>query len=115
MIYKVRNPFFILEFIRRIETGNTMTIHIHITGRVQGVGFRHFTRKNAQSLNLKGWVMNLPDGRVEALISGEKENVQQLLNRLQDGPPAAYVQKIDKKKADDTPRDLPENFEVRYS
>lgn len=92
-----------------------MTIQICITGRVQGVGFRHFTRKNAQSLNLNGWVMNLPDGRVEALISGEEESVKQLLNRLKDGPPAAYVQKIDQKKVVDTPGNLPAKFEVRYS
>ena len=72
-----------------------MKKHIFVSGRVQGVGFRHFTRKNAESLSVKGWVKNLPDGRVEAVIEGDEADVDELINRCQEGPAAAYVKEIE--------------------
>lgn len=56
-----------------------MTARIYILGFVQGVGFRRFVKKNAQSLGLKGWVKNLPDGRVETLAQGSKEKIEELI------------------------------------
>lgn len=63
------------------------TIHIRVTGRVQGVGFRAFVRKRAQSAGLSGWVRNTEDGSVEAVISGDKAAVEALLSACrEDGP-----------------------------
>jgi acylphosphatase len=56
-----------------------MTARIFILGFVQGVGFRRFIKRNAFNLGLKGWVKNLPDGRVEALVQGSKENIEKLV------------------------------------
>jgi acylphosphatase len=65
--------------------------HIAVSGRVQGVFFRDHTRKWAASLQLKGWVRNLPDGRVEAAVEGEKEQIEALISRVRQGPPLANV------------------------
>ncbi|RLF60052.1 MAG: acylphosphatase, partial [Thermoplasmata archaeon] len=48
-------------------------VHVYISGKVQGVFFREYTRRKAKNLGIKGWVRNLPDGRVEAIFEGEKE------------------------------------------
>lgn len=75
-----------------------MKKHIFISGRVQGVGFRHFTRKNAEALGVTGWVKNLPDGRVEAVFQGNEEQVEQLIQRCKKGPVASYVKDINTEK-----------------
>ena len=56
-----------------------MTARIFVLGFVQGVGFRQFVKKNALNLELKGWVKNFPDGRVEVLVQGSKENIEKLV------------------------------------
>ncbi|MEN8127934.1 MAG: acylphosphatase [Planctomycetota bacterium] len=53
-------------------------------GRVQGVGFRYTTHRAASCYNLTGYVRNLPDGTVEALLQGTASNIQACLNDLQD-------------------------------
>ncbi len=53
--------------------------HVHITGRVQGVGFRYDTQWTAQGLAVCGWVRNRPDGSVEAVIEGEKDRVERMV------------------------------------
>lgn len=75
-----------------------MKKHIFITGRVQGVGFRHFTRKNAENLGVTGWVKNLSDGRVEAVFQGSEEQIEELIQRCKKGPVASYVQNIEIEK-----------------
>lgn len=72
-----------------------MKKHIFIEGRVQGVGFRHYTRKNAESLGVTGWVKNLEDGRVEAVFQGDEEQVNELIERCKEGPVASYVKDIE--------------------
>lgn len=62
-----------------------------ISGRVQGVNFRWATVREATGLGVHGWVRNLPDGRVEALVEGEDEAVDRILGWLRRGPPAAGV------------------------
>ena len=62
-----------------------------VSGRVQGVGFRYFVVREAEALGLAGWVRNLPDGRVEVLVSGEGGPVDALEGRLWQGPPHALV------------------------
>jgi len=56
-----------------------LRIHALISGLVQGVFFRSETRRIAKSLNIKGWVKNLPDGRVEVMAEGEKDKIDKLI------------------------------------
>lgn len=70
-------------------------VHIIIEGTVQGVGFRQFVKYKAKKLNITGWVKNLPDGRVEALIEGSPENVRKMVDVCKRGPFLAHVKKID--------------------
>ena len=69
--------------------------HIFVSGRVQGVFFRDNTQKWGSSLGLTGWVRNLPDGRVEALVEGEKKDVESLIGKIKQGPPLALVGNVD--------------------
>lgn len=62
-----------------------MTARILVFGFVQGVGFRRFVKKNALNLGLKGWAKNLPDGRVETLAQGSKENIEKLVKICEKG------------------------------
>lgn len=65
--------------------------HVTVSGRVQGVYFRAFTEETALSLGLTGWVRNMPDGRVEAVLEGEKEVIDTAVAKLKKGPPASRV------------------------
>ncbi|HID04426.1 MAG TPA: acylphosphatase [Candidatus Caldiarchaeum subterraneum] len=69
--------------------------HLMISGRVQGVFFRAYMREEAERLGLKGWVRNLPDGRVEAVVEGPEEEVKKLISWAHRGPPAAKVEKVE--------------------
>ncbi len=68
---------------------------IKIYGKVQGVGFRNFIKRNAEILNVKGWVKNCPDGTVEAHFEGGEENVNKLIELCKRGPIRAEVKKLD--------------------
>ncbi len=69
-------------------------VHLWITGCVQGVWFRSRTCNQAVRLGVKGWVKNLPDGRVEMLLEGEKDKVEQMVQWCRRGPPLARVDHI---------------------
>ncbi len=69
--------------------------HIFVSGRVQGVGFRAFIQNAAYSLDLTGWVKNLPDGRVEVLAEGSEEDIHTLIDRLKEGPIGSRVDNVD--------------------
>jgi acylphosphatase len=71
-------------------------IHIKIEGRVQGVGFRYFTKEQAQRLQLTGWVRNTLDGNVEAYAEGPQNDLNIWLSQLQRGPSLAFVTNIQK-------------------
>ena len=60
--------------------------HFTITGRVQGVGFRAWTERQAKKLHLSGWVRNLSDGRVEIMAVGEEQNELAFWQACQKGP-----------------------------
>jgi acylphosphatase len=68
--------------------------HVFVTGRVHGVFFRSETKRNADRHDVKGWVRNLPDGRVEAVFEGEKEAVETLIAFCEHGPSEAKVTSI---------------------
>lgn len=67
-----------------------------IAGRVQGVGFRWSTYREANGTGLAGWVRNLPDGRVEVVAKGAELALQQLDAFLRTGPPGARVENVEK-------------------
>ncbi|MEW5890802.1 MAG: acylphosphatase [Pseudomonadota bacterium] len=69
--------------------------HLRIHGVVQGVGFRYGLADEAQRLGLKGWVRNRSDGTVEAVVSGDEDAVQRLIDWSRRGPPAARVTRLD--------------------
>ena len=69
--------------------------HIFVSGRVQGVFYRDNTRRWASSKGLKGWVRNLPDGRVEALVEGDEDSIETLIRQMRDGPPMARIDNIE--------------------
>ena len=69
-------------------------IRIYISGLVQGVFFRAATRRAATELNLTGWVRNMEDGRVEAVLEGADADVEKMLAWCKVGPPAAKVEKV---------------------
>ncbi len=59
--------------------------HILVKGRVQQVGFRFYAREIALQTNVTGWVKNLPDGNVEIVVEGEKAQIEDFLQKLQEG------------------------------
>ena len=69
--------------------------HVLLIGRVHGVFFRVETKRNADYHDVKGWVRNLPDGRVEAVFEGEKTNVETIVAFCRHGPKHAEVTGID--------------------
>jgi acylphosphatase len=66
-------------------------LHLIISGRVQGVGFRFSAYDEAKDLALAGWVRNLPNGDVEIVAEGSRENLQMLAAWAHLGPPSAHV------------------------
>lgn len=66
-----------------------------VSGKVQGVGFRAWTRQQAHLLGLSGWVRNLPDGRVEALFEGAGKELLEMRKRLSTGPILAKVSGVE--------------------
>lgn len=70
-------------------------LEARVHGRVQGVGFRYFVLGVASGLRLKGWVANESSGEVSVLAEGPRVALEQLLVSLQEGPPAARVDRVD--------------------
>jgi acylphosphatase len=72
-------------------------VWLKITGRVQGVFYRHSTRLQAQELGLLGWVRNQADGTVEAVAAGPEPALNRLIAWCQEGPPSAIVDSVEVK------------------
>ena len=85
----------------------TIAKQLLISGKVQGVGFRQWMVRTAPLHNLDGWVRNLSDGRVEAVLTGIKEDVEAMIIVCYLGPARAVVTHIDSK---DYQRDVPRGF-----
>ncbi len=76
---------------RKHESHDLFCKHVKISGRVQGVGYRAWTQREATALGLTGTVENKPDGSVEAHFCGAEESVLQMIQRCQKGPTFARV------------------------
>ncbi len=72
-----------------------VAMHIIVSGRVQGVGFRYFAQKNARIFDINGYVKNMYDGRVEVVAEGEKGQVDRFTNILRQGPSFGNVEHIE--------------------
>ena len=83
-----------------------------VHGRVQGVGFRYFTREVAQALGLTGWVRNLPGGEVEVWAEGPDDAVQSLAEKLGQGPRMSRVSRVDVEEH--PPRGEYRSFDVTF-
>ena len=75
--------------------GRKVRARLRIYGLVQGVFFRASMRRKALELGVTGWVRNLPDGSVEAVVEGEEEAVGELIAWAHEGPPLARVERVD--------------------
>ena len=75
------------------ETG-AIVRRVRVDGRVQGVGYREFTRRAAQRLGVSGWVRNLSDGAVEALLRGPPDPVEALVAEMRKGPRFSVVARV---------------------
>ena len=84
---------------------------LRIGGRVQGVFFRQWTSDQALQLGVAGWVRNLQDGSVEAHVEGEQSAVEQIVERLRQGPSSAQVDAV--RLWDVEPCEF-DGFEVRH-
>jgi acylphosphatase len=78
-----------------MQNGQTRAVRVRISGRVQGVGYRAWTLAKAEQLNLHGWVRNLEDGRVEALLSGADKTVQTMMDLFWTGPAGCAVADVE--------------------
>lgn len=74
-----------------------------VSGRVQGVAFRAYTRAQANALDLRGHARNLSDGRVEVLAVGDAAAIERLAEWLQHGPPLARVDAVVREVVDPVP------------
>ena len=83
-----------------------------VTGRVQGVGFRQFTRRKASDLDLTGWVKNESDGSVRLEAEGPRDALDDLLDALRSGPRTASVENVSADWQDADGRF--DRFQVRY-
>ena len=86
-------------------------VHVFLAGMVQGVFYRSWAEQTAKQLGLKGWVKNLPDGKVEAVFEGECSKVEKMVTLCRKGPPHARVMSVETKKERCSGF---ETFEVRY-
>jgi acylphosphatase len=83
-----------------------------VSGRVQGVWFRGFTQRIAEDAGVHGWVRNLPDRRVEALLQGNRSAVEKVIGSLREGPPGASVADISVTWS--PPSEVFHGFAIRY-
>ena len=88
------------------------TYRFLVSGKVQGVWYRKFVSENAKKNNFRGFVRNLPDGRVEAVANIESpERLEKFLEILKEGSPLSIVEKIE---YEEIPFEEFNNFEIRY-
>jgi acylphosphatase len=87
-------------------------VKLLVSGSVQGVGFRYFTCGEARELGLTGYVRNLDDGRVEAVVEGPAEDVDRLIAIVRRGPSGAWVGEV--RVEEQPPGGEFRNFGVRF-
>jgi acylphosphatase len=94
-----------------MASGELFSLRVLISGKVQGVGYRLWTVRQAKCLGLKGWVRNLPDDGVEAVFSGDRPAVLQMVQLCHQGPRAAVVKEVIETNSNENNFD---DFDIRY-
>lgn len=79
------------------------TVFVVVHGKVQGVGYRHASVRRAHMIGLTGWVQNMEDGTVQAMLQGTADQIDHMLEWMRRGPPAAVVTELEARR-DDTDR-----------
>lgn len=74
------------------------SLRLYITGTVQGVFFRQFVKENAERHNVKGFVRNLEDGRIEVFLEGNADEVNKMIELCSKGPKHAQIRNVEMKK-----------------
>lgn len=88
------------------------TLHVNVSGRVQGVFYRDYTQRQAESLSINGWIRNMPDGSVEAIISGKDSDVDKMVEWFHEGSPLSNVTAVHVEEV--FPTEKLTGFEIRY-
>jgi acylphosphatase len=88
-------------------------IHVFVKGKVQRVGYREFTRREAESLGVSGFVKNLKDDRVEIIAEGEAKNLKEFEKRFRKGPLMAFITDVEMTEESSTGEF--EGFDIRFS
>jgi acylphosphatase len=88
-----------------------MSTRFLVSGQVQGVGFRWFVARHARSLGLVGYARNLPDGRVEVVVSGPDDSLPALEQLLRAGPANAQVDRVER-SSDPAPVMVGKSFDI---
>jgi acylphosphatase len=83
-----------------------------VTGQVQGIGYRYFTRTRANNLHLTGWVCNNADGSVEIHVEGAPAKLETFETILKEGPDGGHVDALERIKADSV--EALDEFEIRF-
>ena len=73
------------------------SVRLYIQGTVQGVFFRNFIKENAEKDDVRGFVRNLEDGRVEVFLEGNNENVDKMIELCKKGPKHSDIKKVEEK------------------
>ena len=101
-----------------IDVLETVTrVRLEVCGRVQGVGYRGWLRSRASELSLSGWVRNLPNGRVEAELHGDKQKIEGCLELCRKGPHLAEVTSVRCSEPGDAGEDAADtecHFQILY-
>ena len=74
------------------------SVRLYIKGTVQGIFFRQFIKENAERHNVKGFVRNLEDGRVEVFAEGDIENVEKMIELCKQGPKHSRIENVEIKE-----------------
>ncbi len=91
---------------------NTKTYNILLSGRVQGVGFRYFAEKFAERYNVKGYVKNTFDNKVEIVCQGEPDSLNNFISEVKNGPSFSHITKVDMEEVIGAP--IYNIFEIKY-
>jgi len=95
-----------------VNQKNIETYNLLLSGRVQGVGFRYFTEVRASRYNIKGYVRNTYDNKVEILCQGEPDNLDKFILEVKNGPSFSHITSIEMEEIKDSP--IYDSFEIKY-
>ena len=91
---------------------NIGTYNLLLSGRVQGVGFRYFAEARASRYNIKGYVKNIYDNKVEIVCQGDPDNLDKFIIEVKNGPSFSHITNVEMEEITDAP--VYNVFEIKY-